>query len=101
MFQKLIFEVVLSFLIRQIIKYGDSIDFAIIREDVRELVRKIVPGNIFDETAVQFVDTMIDGIVYLFENLEITGVLEAIKNKDLNLALSILRDLLKRYLGVV
>jgi len=101
MFQKLIFEVVLSFLIRQIVKYGNSIDFDIVREDVRELVRKIVPGTIFDETVVQFVDTMIDGIVYLFENLEITGVLEAIKNKDLNLALSILRDLLKRYLGIV
>ena len=101
MFQKLIFEVALSFIIKQVIKYSDSVDFSLVREDLRELIRKTIPGDAFDESCINLADTMIDGIVYLFENLEITGVLEAIKNKDLNLALSILRDLLKRYLGVV
>lgn len=101
MFQKLIFEMALSFIIRQLVKYADSIDFDIVREDLRELVRKIIPGTLFDENAVQFVDTIIDGMVYLLTNLELGGVLEAIKSKDLKLALSLLRDLLKRYMGIV
>jgi len=101
MFQKLIFEVVLSFVIRQIAKYGDSVEWDLVREDIREYVRKIIPGDAFDETCVSLVDHILDGVEYLIENIEFSGVLEAIKSKDLKLAIQILRDLIKRYLGLV
>lgn len=98
MFKKLIFEIAVTFIIRQIIKYSESIDFELVREDLRELVRKTVPYTAFDDEAVAFVDTIIDGILFLVQNLEIAGVLEALKNNDIPAAMQILKDLLKRYL---
>lgn len=100
MFQKLIFDIAVSFILRQVAKYLESTDFEIIRQDLRELVRKTVIGDAFDDVAVEFIDRIIDCMVFIVTNAELAGIIQYIKDKNIEGALKLLKDLLERYLGI-
>ena len=99
MFQKYIFEIVCVFFMRQLTKYLESFEYELFKQDLENRIRDIIPGTAFDEAGVKFMNTILEGVEFIITNAEVTGIIEAIKNKDLSLALSLIKDSLKRYMG--
>lgn len=100
MFKKYIFELVVVFFVRQVAKYLESFEFELYRKDVELRIRDLIPGTAFDEIGVSFFNTLMDGLVFLITNAELSGVIEAIKNNDLMLAMELVKTSLKNYIGV-
>lgn len=60
MIQKWVIGMAISFIMRQIGKWGSSIDWAKVKADVEGRVRALVPGEFFDEEAVTAVMALLD-----------------------------------------
>jgi len=99
MFKKYILEIVVVFFIRQLARYTEGLDFELFRKDLEERMRKVIPGECLDEIGVQFMNTILDGLVYLISNAELSGVVEALKNKDFALAIELVKNSLQQYIG--
>lgn len=60
MIQKWVIQMAISFVMRQLSKWGESIDWAKVKADVEERVRALVPGEWFDSEAVAVVMALLD-----------------------------------------
>jgi hypothetical protein len=60
MIQKWVVGMAISFVMRQIGKWGSSIDWAKVKADVAERVKALVPGEWFDAEAVAAVMALLD-----------------------------------------
>lgn len=60
MIQKWVIGMAISFVMRQIGKWGKGIDWAKVKADVTERVKAIVPGEWFDAEAVAAVMALLD-----------------------------------------
>lgn len=95
MVQKIILKIVLSFVMRQLEKFREAIDWDKIEKDLDERVKKIIPGTWFDEEAVHCVKIAFDAIKFTLgqgDNLkQIIQLLVAKKNDE---ALALLKKLI-------
>ncbi len=57
-FTKMIMNMVISFVLKQLMKFKDGIDFKKVTADIDAKVRDVVPGTWFDDEAVAFVHTI-------------------------------------------
>jgi hypothetical protein len=53
---------VISFVMRQIAKWQTGLDWAKVRADLEERVRALVPGEMFDQAAVDLVMGILDAV---------------------------------------
>jgi len=52
----------ITFVVRQLAKFGRDTDWDKVKVDLDQRVRKLVPGNFFDDAAVEIVFTAVDAI---------------------------------------
>lgn len=92
---RIVWNIVSSFVLRQIEKFNHSIDWPKLKADVEERVRKGVPGTWFDDEAVAAVDAILDTLQGALANAaafqHILDLLQAGKYED---ALKALRTLI-------
>jgi hypothetical protein len=70
MFQGIILNLVISFIVKQLEKFGDSLNWEKVKQDAEERIRKLMPGTWFDDEAAYVV------------NLVLAGVQEALEDAD-------------------
>ena len=61
-------KLALLFIERQIIKFGQDLDWAKVKADVKTRIDDLVPGTYFDATAELIINVLIDGIALAFKN---------------------------------
>lgn len=54
--------IVITFVMRQLSKWQTGIDWAKVRADLEERVRALVPGEVFDQAAVDLVMGILDAV---------------------------------------
>jgi len=94
-FTNLIVGFVLSFIMRQLEKWRNNIDWALVRVDVEARVRALVPGTWMDDQAVAFVMSIIDAAESaLSATADIERILKLAADQKWQEALVALRDLI-------
>lgn len=66
-----IFPLVQLFVVRQIMKWGKSLDWQRVREDLVARVEKLVPGEEWDEAAKFVTEVLVDLVAQWFQGREI------------------------------
>lgn len=64
-------QIVASFLVRQVRKWGAEIDWDLVKKDCDIRVRAIVPGEDFDDVAAFVVGVFIDLVAMAFQSSEV------------------------------
>lgn len=77
MINKWIIGFVISFVLRQLEKWRDTVDWAKVKADLKPRIEQLVPGTWLDDSAVDLVFTLIDVVA---DVLKATGEIEAILN---------------------
>lgn len=67
MINGVILQFLASFIVRQFQKYGERLDWNLIKLDFAKRIRALVPGTDYDDTAVFMVNVLIDLVVELFK----------------------------------
>lgn len=75
MIRKWIFSMAVSFVMRQLAKWQNGIDWTKVKADVEARIRALVPGDWFDDEAVSLVMVFIDALQSI---MSATAALEAI-----------------------
>lgn len=97
MIQGLVQGFVVSFVVRQLEKFGSSIDWEKVRLDADVRIRAIVPGTWFDDYAVGLVDNAIGLLQGALSNEEaISDVLRLIAAGQYNDVLSVIAGALEK-----
>jgi hypothetical protein len=60
----------ITFVVRQLAKFGRDTDWEKVKVDLDQRVRKLVPGNFFDDAAVEIVFTAVDAIAEILTEEE-------------------------------
>lgn len=85
---------VFVYVARAIKKWGESIDWALVKADVAERVRALVPGDWFDDTLVEFADAVVDKVASLLSAPDKFGEIVALILKgDVAAAIEKLKEL--------
>lgn len=95
MVDKIIWSVVLGFVLRQVKKFGTAFDPKVWLASVEEYIRKVIPGDFWDQDVIDMVAWLamrLDKVLDTPEKIE--ALLEAVKDKKFSEALAILKDLL-------
>ncbi len=71
---KFILNMLIGFVIRALVKWGEAIDWALVKQDAAERIRALVPGIMFDDEVVKLANLLFDAAA------KITGEAEAIQN---------------------
>lgn len=94
MFEKLAMSMAISFVLKQLDKFKGTIDWAKVEADLDERVRALIPGTWFDDDAVNFVNSIMDGVKYvLADDSKVKGLLQQLAAQDWAGAASTLRAL--------
>lgn len=97
MWDKIVLNMVIGFVLRQLAKFGKTIDWAKVKADADVRVRQLVPGTWFDDEAVALVNGAIDAVVVaLGAEGAWDKLLHALANQDWDGALTALRELLAK-----
>lgn len=75
MWDRLVIKLVVSFIMRQIEKFGHTIDWAKVKADLKPRIEAVVPGTWFDAEAVAAVFTVVDAAA---KALSATGEIQKI-----------------------
>lgn len=62
MFERIVWSLVSSFILRQIEKFKTSIDWEKVKDDAETRIRKMVPGTWFDDEAAEAVRYIIETV---------------------------------------
>lgn len=93
--EKLMFKLVIQFVLRQLEKFQKTIDWAKVKADADPRIRAIVPGTWFDQDAVDAVNQLIDlAACALSQTSTIDNVLQLIAAQKWTEAYDVLRQLL-------
>jgi hypothetical protein len=91
----------ITFVVRQLAKFGRDTDWEKVKVDLDQRVRKLVPGNFFDDAAVEIVFTAVDAIAEILTEEEswvkLLTLLAAGKTQE---AVELLIKLVKDRLGL-
>ena len=91
----------ITFVVRQLAKFGRDTDWDKVKVDLDQRVRKLVPGNFFDDAAVEIVFTAVDAIAEILTEEEswvkLLTLLAAGKTQE---AVDLLIKLVKDRLGL-
>jgi len=95
MVQKWILSLAVSFFMRQLARWQDEIDWALVKEDLDTRIRALVPGEWFDQTAVDVIHTLVDVAASVLSATEtLRAVIDLLANKDFQGAWTTLRQLI-------
>lgn len=95
MFLKLILPIVISFIVRQLEKFGAKTDWALVQADADKRVRDLVPGTWFDDECVEFVNKMFGILRHaLGEGDDLKKLLKLIADKKFAEATAVIKDIL-------
>lgn len=61
MWNKIVVNLVIAFIVRQVVKFGTSTDWSKVKADFDVRLRQLVPGTWFDDEAVCVANAVIDG----------------------------------------
>lgn len=91
---RIVWNIVSAFVLRQIEKFNHSIDWPKLKADVEERVRKVVPGTWFDDEAIAAVSVILETIENALKNAEaFQKILDLLQGQKYEAALMALRDL--------
>jgi hypothetical protein len=83
------------FVFRQIGKFGPSTDFAKVKIDWNPRIRKLVPGEAFDQQAIKVADAVIDAVAVVAQHpAEFQTLITAIEASDYSKAKDVLLGLI-------
>lgn len=69
MLQGWIINIVVSFILRQLVKFQTTLDWAKVKADLAVRVAAIVPGKWFDAEAVALCNALVDGAASVMSNV--------------------------------
>jgi hypothetical protein len=83
MFEKWLIGMVVAFVLRQVAKFRDTIDWAKVKADLDARVTALVPGVFFDSEAVALVNALLDRIVMVLgDTADLQKILDALAASD-------------------
>lgn len=95
MFKNWIIAMAISFVIRQLEKWREMLDWEMVKKDAEERVRALIPGDWFDDEAVSMVMTLINVVQkVLSESEQIQDIFEYLADGKFQEAWESLRDLI-------
>ena len=94
-------SIVISFVLRQLAKFTDSIDWDKVQKDLDERVRQIVPGTWFDDEAVKIVDIAFLTIKRVLKAQDkIQSILQLLAEQKFPEAATLLKRILTEHLNI-
>lgn len=94
---KVLYNLVIMFCLRQLAKFGTSIDAQAVKDEYDPLVRQVVPGTWFDDEAVMLTNETIDAFVYVCkDSADVQKLVAAVVAADWAGALVILKDMIAK-----
>lgn len=88
-------DLIISFVIRQVVKFGKGIDWVLVKADGAVRVAKLVPGDWFDAEAVMVFEKAVDVMEMVLSSGEvIEQIVELIKSKNLQGAIELVKKLI-------
>lgn len=99
MLESMLKQMFLSFFLRQLAKFGENLDKAKLRADLDERVRKLIPGEVFDDAMSEFAIRILDCLFALLslEN-EAIKIIELLNQKKYEEALTYLVNYVNKVL---
>ncbi|MES3012647.1 MAG: hypothetical protein V4750_02820 [Pseudomonadota bacterium] len=92
---RLIMKLLVSFVMRQIEKFGHSIDWAKVKADLKPRIEALVPGKWFDDEAVTAVNSVLDAAAKaLSATADLQKILDLLAAEKWAEALEVLKTLL-------
>ncbi len=95
--QKLLLDLALRFVLRQIGKFRDGIEWETLDADLQERARALLPGQWFDAEGAAFAHTVVYAVKGALDQTDVLELLlAAVAEKRWDDALKVLKDLLAR-----
>lgn len=95
MVQQWIINIVVAFILRQLVKFGTATDWVKVKADLALRVAAVVPGKWFDAEAVALGNALVDGAHSVMSNVTaIDNILRLAASEKYGEALDALKDLL-------
>lgn len=95
MLEKWLVGVVIAFVLRQLAKFKDTVDWVKVKADLDLRVRALVPGTWFDDEAAAIVGLVMDRVIaVLSQGDQVKVILELLAAEQWAAALVALKDLL-------
>lgn len=94
MIERIVWNVVTAFILRQIEKFKKSINWDLVKSDVALRVRKLVPGTWFDDDAADAVTYIIDTLQRALSSDQIDDLIKLVAAKQYDDAIKVLRGVL-------
>lgn len=95
MIQKIVISFVISFVIKQLEKFGDKVNWAKVKHDAELRVRALMPGNWFDDEAAYVVNLVLAGVQDLCEEGDqLKKILKLVAGKKYAEAVALVKELL-------
>lgn len=102
MLQRLLIKALISFVIAELEKFREQLDWAKLQKNVDDFVRKIVPGTWFDDQAVKLVDSVFLAIKdVLSKGSTIKTILDLLAQRKYAEAVEMLKQLIIGEIGHV
>jgi vacuolar-type H+-ATPase catalytic subunit A/Vma1 len=97
MLNKWLINLAISFLVRQLAKFGKSINWQKVKEDLKTRTEALVPGSWFDDEAVALVFTVVDAAATVLASVsEIEKVLQLVAQEKWEEAIQTVKELILR-----
>jgi hypothetical protein len=97
MLNKWLINLAISFLVRQLAKFGKSINWQKVKEDLRIRTEALVPGSWFDDEAVALVYTVVDAAATVLASVsEIEKVMHLVAQEKWDEAIQTVKELILR-----
>ena len=97
--QSWLISIVISFVLRQIEKFNNTIDWKKVEADLDEKIRAIIPGKWFDDEAVALVNIVLATIkAVLLEKDHLKEILVLISEQKFSAAAQLLIKLIKSHI---
>lgn len=95
MLERWLINLVISFVLRQLAKFKNEIDWAKVRVDMSARIAAVIPGTWFDDEAVYVANALLDGVLLVLgQTADLERVLALLAASDWNGAFEALKDLL-------
>lgn len=102
MVERLVAKMMISFILSQIERFHDQIDWNMVEKEISEKVRELVPGGWFDDEAVKFVHIILVSFkTVLGQGNNIKPILELLALQKYDEAMNALKELLLGEVGHV
>lgn len=95
MIQRIVLSFLISFVLKQLEKFKEAIDWSKVKADVDVRVRALIPGTWFDDDAVKLVNTVLDALAKVLSSSDkMKALLELLAAQKYAEAAQALKDLL-------